>query len=79
MLDFVGHFNAERFNKDSISNVKGFFTKYSGNMSEDDQQAIKEMAEYFDQPNRDLKHLLNYYYPEMKFDGLRYSSTVTVN
>lgn len=71
ILDFAGHFNAERFKEKAVSEVKGFFTQYSGDMTEDDQLAIEEVKEYFDQPNRDLKNLLNHYYPEMNFDGLR--------
>jgi hypothetical protein len=40
-----------------------------GDMSEDDQQALKEIAEFFEQPNKDLQELMDTFFPEVGFKG----------
>jgi hypothetical protein len=41
----------------------------AGDMSEDDQQALKEIAEFFEQPNKDLQTLMDKYFPDANFKG----------
>jgi hypothetical protein len=40
-----------------------------GDMSEDDQQALKEIEQFFEQPNKDLQELMDTFFPEVGFKG----------
>ena len=37
--------------------------------TEDEKQALKELAEFYDQPNKDLQTLMDTYFPDAGFNG----------
>jgi hypothetical protein len=40
-------------------------------VSADDIQAIREIDEFFEQPNKDLQLLMDKYFPSIHFKGLK--------
>lgn len=52
---------------------KYVFSMCAGDMSEDDQLALKEIADFFEEPNKDLQKLMDTFFPDAGFKGFTYA------
>jgi hypothetical protein len=71
LLTFIGHTGGQKFTMEDVSDIQGFNTPYTNAFTEDDKQAIREMREFYKQPNKDLQTLMNTYFPNQKWQGLQ--------
>lgn len=71
ILEFMGHGDGEKFTPSHVSDVKGFYTPYADDYSDEKKQAIRELTAFFEQPNKDLQLLMDTYFPDHHWQGLR--------
>lgn len=71
ILDFLGHEDAERFTSEVVGGIEGFNTPYT-HFSEQKKKAIREIGDFFVQPNKDLQNLMDTFFPDHKWQGLKY-------